>query len=51
MKARNKDPYVSAAAGRRDPDWKAGSNALRRSMEKSQSELLKSNAIFIWVQR
>ena len=51
MKARNKDPYVSAAAGRGDPDWKAASSTLRRSMDKSQSELQKSNAIFIWVQR
>jgi len=51
VKARNKDPYISAAAGRGDPGWKAGSNTLRRSMEKSQSEFQKSNAIFIWVQR
>lgn len=51
MKEGNKDPYISAAVGRGDPDWKAGSNASRRSMEKSQSELQKSNAIFIWVQR
>lgn len=51
VKATNKDPHVSAAAGRGDPDWKAGSNALRRTMEKSQSEFQKSKAIFIWVQR
>lgn len=53
MKAQNMDPYISAAAaaGRGDPNRKAGSKALRRSMEKSQSELQKSNAIFIWVQR